>query len=45
MELLNIPPSKTVGIILEQLKEAQISGEVTTVEEAVEFVKNKAAKS
>ena len=39
MKILNIKPSKAVGIILEQLKEAQISGEVTTREEAIDFVK------
>ena len=39
MELLNLKPSKKVGIIIEQLKEAQISGEVTSKEEAIEFVK------
>lgn len=44
MEILNIKPSKTVGIILEQLKEAQIAGEVSSKEEAVDFIKNKAVK-
>jgi len=39
MEILNIKPSKIVGIILEQLKEAQISGEVTSKEEAIRFIK------
>ena len=39
MKILDIKPSKKVGIVLEQLKEAQISGEVTTKEEAVKFVK------
>lgn len=39
MELLNITPSKQLGIIIKQLTEAQISGEVTTKEDAVQFVK------
>lgn len=38
MEILNIKPSKTVGLILEKLKEAQILKEVTTKEEAREYI-------
>ena len=40
MKLLNIGESKKLGEILNTLKEAQIDGDVTTKEEAVEFVKN-----
>ena len=40
MEILNLKPSKTVGIILEKLKEAQILKEVTTKEEAIEYIKS-----
>lgn len=39
MELLNIPASRQLGQIIEQLKEAQISSEVLTKEDAIEFVK------
>ena len=39
MEILDITPSPKLGEIMEALKEAQISGEVNSVEEAVEFVK------
>ena len=38
MEILNIPPSKKVGLIILELKEAQLTGEVTTKEEAVNFI-------
>ena len=39
MEILNISPSPILGKIIEALFEAQISGEISTKEEAVEFVK------
>lgn len=39
MEILNIKPSPKLGEIVDALKEAQISGDVNTKEEAVEFVK------
>ena len=39
MKILGIKPSKKIGEILEHLKEAQISGEITTKEEAINFVK------
>lgn len=39
MEILNIKPSRVLGEILEALHEAQLSGEVNTKEEAIEFVK------
>ena len=41
MELLNLKPSKELGDIIKKLKEAQLSGDVTTKEEAVEFVNGK----
>lgn len=40
MKILNIKPSPILGQILNSLHEAQISGDVTTKEEAVFFVKN-----
>lgn len=40
MEILNISPSPQLGYIIEQLKEAQISSEVNTREEAILFIKN-----
>ena len=39
MEILNLKPSPKLGEIVNALKEAQISGDVNTKEEAVEFVK------
>ena len=41
MKILNIKPSKQLGEIMNSLHEAQLSGEITTKEQAVEFVKNK----
>ena len=38
MELLKIKQSPKLGEIISALKEAQISGNVTTKEEAVDFV-------
>ena len=40
MEMLNITPSPKLGEIMDALKEAQISGEVNSVEDAVKFVKS-----
>ena len=40
MKILNIKPSKNLGIILKKLHEAQISGDITSKEHAIEFVKN-----
>jgi len=40
MELKNIKQGPNLGKIIDALKEAQISGEVNTKDEAVEFVKN-----
>lgn len=39
MELLNIKPSPQLGEILNVLHEAQINGDVTTKEEAINFIK------
>lgn len=44
MEILNLKPSPKVGKILEKLKIAQISGEVITKDEAINYIKQKAAK-
>ena len=40
MKILNITPSPKLGEIMDALHEAQISGDVTTKEQAVEFVGN-----
>lgn len=40
MKILNLSPCKKLGEIIEQLKEAQISGEILTKEDAINFVKN-----
>jgi tRNA nucleotidyltransferase/poly(A) polymerase len=40
MEILGIEPSKRLGEILSALNEAQVSGEVVSKEDAVNFVKN-----
>ncbi len=45
MEILNIKPSKMVGELLEELKELQLTGEIQTKEQAVLYIKNKAAKA
>ena len=42
MKILNIKQSPVLGKIINELKEAQINGDVNTREEAVEFVKNAA---
>lgn len=39
MELLNIKPSKELGEIIKSLKEAQLSGDISTKKEAVKFVR------
>lgn len=39
MEILNLPPSKKIGEILEALKEAQIAREVKSKQEAIDFIK------
>lgn len=40
MEILNIPASEKLGNIIKSLKESQLSGEVTTKTEAIEFIKH-----
>ena len=40
MELLGIGQGKNVGILLQRLQEAEISGKVSTKEEALQFLKN-----
>ena len=40
MKLLNIKPSKKLGEIMNALHEAQLSGDVTTKEQAIEFINN-----
>ncbi|MBR3604795.1 MAG: CCA tRNA nucleotidyltransferase [Candidatus Gastranaerophilales bacterium] len=41
MEVLNLKPSKIVGELIDELKELQLSGEITTKEEALNFIKSK----
>ena len=38
MEILNIKPSKELGEIIKELKEAQLSGDITTKQEALSFI-------
>ena len=45
MELFDIPPSKELGDIIKLLKEAQLSGEITTKEEAKAFISKSATKT
>jgi len=40
MKLLNITPSPQLGKILNELHEAQLNGDITTKEQAVEYVKH-----
>lgn len=39
MQILNLQPSAKLGVVMKALHEAQISGDVTTKEDAVSFVK------
>ena len=39
MEILNIKPSKELGQIVDSIKETQLSGDITTKEEAIAFIK------
>ena len=39
MEILNLKPSRKLGEIMDALHEAQISGDITTKEHAVEYIK------
>lgn len=44
MEILNLKPSKIIGELIEELKELQITGEITTRQQAISYIKDKAAK-
>jgi len=44
MSLLNIKPSKELGKIINQLKEAQLLGDIKNKEDAIAFVKGKFAR-
>lgn len=39
MSILNLKPSPELGKVMDALREAQISGDVTTKEQAIEFIK------
>ncbi len=41
MEILNLKPSKKIGELIDELKELQLSGEITTKEQAICFIKTK----
>ena len=45
MEILHLKPSKELGEVINILKEAQISGDVNTKEDAIACVKSIAASS
>ena len=45
MEILNLKPSKIIGEIIDELIELQIAREITTKEEAINYIKIKAAKA
>jgi len=45
MEILNIKPSKELGEIIKKLHESQLSGEIQTKEEALNFIQNFTAKN
>ena len=40
MEILNLKPSKELGEVIKALQEEQFNGEITTKEQAIEFVKS-----
>ena len=40
MQILDIEASPTLGEIINKLKEAQISGEINSKEEAIKYIKN-----
>lgn len=44
MEILNLKPSKKIGELIEELLELQLTGEVSTKNEAILYIKNKAVK-
>ena len=39
MDILDIKPAKELGEVIKSLQEEQLNGEITTKEQAVEFVK------
>lgn len=45
MEILNLKPSKLIGELMEELIELQLSGDIKTKQEAISYIKNKAAKA
>ena len=40
MEILNLKPSKELGEVIKALQEEQFNSEITTKEQAIEFVKS-----
>ena len=40
MKILDLKPSPQLGKLIEELKEAQISGDINTKEEAIRFIKS-----
>ena len=40
MNILNIKPSQRLGQVMNALHEAQISGDINTVDEAITFIKS-----
>ncbi|MBO9309549.1 MAG: hypothetical protein J7551_07185, partial [Chloroflexi bacterium] len=45
MEALNLPPGKLIGQLLEQIAEAQASGEISSAEEALELARRLCANA
>lgn len=41
MEILNLKPSKELGEVIKSLKEAQLSGDINTKKEALEYIKSR----
>ena len=39
MKITGLKPSKELGELVEKLKEAQFDGDITTKEQAIEFIK------
>jgi len=40
MEILNIPPSKKIGILKDKLLKKQLTGQIKTKKQAIKFIKN-----
>jgi len=40
MEILNIPPSKEIGILKNELLKKQLTGQIRTKKQAISFIKN-----